>query len=69
MSVEDMVEYVGEYTTNSEVSAQIIAALKAGQAMAQHLDNCINRHNPPRISYEETLSVLLDWDAATGEKE
>ena len=78
MTVEDMVNRINDWKLLIEMMGlpdrkekqmdecnAIIAALKAGQVMANHLNKCINHYNPPYINYEDTLPVLIAWDAIT----
>jgi len=72
MSVEEMINLLTNHAVADRVFGgtrydAIIVALRAGQTMANHLDKCINQYNPSKINYEDTLPVLIAWDAATKE--
>jgi hypothetical protein len=71
MTIDEMIEYIEEYTSNSEVSEKIITTLRAGQAMR----NCFNPIDDDDGSFWATdvkrsdLSVAgLAWDEATQEE-
>lgn len=69
MSVEMMITRLSSHYARARITdeeaLQIATALKVGKAMTQLLEKCINQYNPPRISYEETLRLLVAWDKAT----